>query len=210
MTKFKNNYLIMRHGESEANVLKKVVSDPAIGCKQFGLTAFGQQQISASILAYEGKAPTKIYCSDFKRTQETAKLAAELFSLASVNNDVRLRERYFGDYEGKTAYAYELAWASDLLSDTETEFNVESSHQVCQRMLEMILALENQYNNETILLVSHGDPLQILSTAFHSIPSNFHRNIPHHETAEIKLLASLGDPIPELAAIDELIDELND
>jgi broad specificity phosphatase PhoE len=44
----RNNYLLMRHGESEANVSGVIVSDPATGCDRFGLTEQGLQQISDS------------------------------------------------------------------------------------------------------------------------------------------------------------------
>ncbi len=47
---------------------------------------------------------------------------------------------------------------------------------------------EQVAKNETILLVSHGDILQILQTAFAGIRSGLHRTLPHLETAQLKRL----------------------
>ena len=40
----KNHYLMVRHGESTANVQGLVVTDPAVGCAQYGLTEKGKYQ----------------------------------------------------------------------------------------------------------------------------------------------------------------------
>jgi broad specificity phosphatase PhoE len=41
-----------------------------------------------------------------------------------------------------------------------------------------------------ILLISHGDMLQILRTLVTGISPHKHRSLTHHETAEIKYLVS--------------------
>ena len=51
------------------------------------------------------------------------------------------------------------------------------------------LKLLEEYKGKKILLVSHGDVLQILHTYFSGKPANHHRLIPHLETAEIRELA---------------------
>ena len=71
---FRNSYLLMRHGESDANVSGVIVSDPKIGCEQFGLTDRGSKQIIASVKGFTGEAITQIVCSDFLRTLQTCLL----------------------------------------------------------------------------------------------------------------------------------------
>jgi broad specificity phosphatase PhoE len=63
---------------------------------------------------------------------------------------------------------------------------------VRRRGLDVIEKLERQFDNEVILLVSHGDMLQILLTAFFEIPAEQHRSLPHHKQAEIKSLMVNG------------------
>ena len=64
----------MRHGQSEANVAGIIVSDPQIGCNQFGLTALGQQQVikSASNTSKLNQ-DTLIISSDFLRAKTPQK-----------------------------------------------------------------------------------------------------------------------------------------
>ena len=54
-----------------------------------------------------------------------------------------------------------------------------------QRGLNVIQQLEQEYNNKTLLLVSHGDMLQILRTAFEGVAASLHRKLAHHQTAQI-------------------------
>jgi broad specificity phosphatase PhoE len=48
--------------------------------------------------------------------------------------------------------------------------------------------LERRYSGRAILLVSHGDPLQILQAGFLLIDPSGHRSLPPLETAEIRPL----------------------
>ena len=93
MAVFRNSYLIMRHGQSEANVAGLIVSDPAIGCERFGLTEQGRQQVVASATEYTGEPLSRIICSDFLRTRQTAKLVTEALGLSSPQLEAGLRER---------------------------------------------------------------------------------------------------------------------
>ncbi|MBD1557798.1 histidine phosphatase family protein [Vibrio sp. S9_S30] len=196
MLEFRNTYLLMRHGESKANVAGIVVSDPTIGCDKYGLTDIGKQQVIASAKAYSGKPITLVVHSDFKRTVETAETVKSTLSILDSKVDARLRERFFGTWEGKSSDTYEKVWAKDSVSSTQTDNGVESAQSVCERAWSVLLDLEKAHKNAVILLVSHGDTLQILSTVFHNLASGQHRTLPHHETGQIKLIASAGDCLP--------------
>jgi len=195
MTVFKNSYLIMRHGESDANVKGVIVSDPAIGCEHFGLTQQGSEQVIASGLAYTGEAITQIICSDFLRTQQTAQLIAESLDLPSPQQETNLRERFFGAWEGMSAEHYQGIWQRDQMTEQPADDGVESPEAVLQRGIKSLERLEQQYQDQVILLVSHGDILQILRTPFAGKPPQQHRSLPHHETAEIRRLVSQGDEL---------------
>ncbi len=193
MAVFKNSYLIMRHGESGANVEGVIVSAPAIGCERFGLTQQGSEQVITSGLAYTGEAITRIICSDFLRTRQTAELIAESLNLPSPQHDTGLRERFFGAWEGQSAEHYQGIWQRDQITEQCADDGVEGTVAVLQRGIKVLERLEQQYQNQVILLVSHGDILQILRTLFVGKPPQQHRSLPHHETAEIRWLVSQGD-----------------
>ncbi|MEH6404066.1 MAG: histidine phosphatase family protein [Sneathiella sp.] len=198
MTVFRNSYLIMRHGQSEANVAGVVVSDPAIGCERFGLTKQGSEQVITSALEHEGEGITQVICSDFLRTQQTAKLVVDTLNLPSAQPEKGLRERFFGRWEGKSDKHYQDIWDLDQLNGQPVGNGVESVESVLQRGFKVLERLERQYTNQVILLVSHGDMLQILRTAFIGKLPKLHRSLSHHETAEIKQLVSQGDECPVL------------
>jgi broad specificity phosphatase PhoE len=194
MTKssFRNSYLLMRHGESDANVSGLIVSDPKIGCERFGLTERGSQQVIASARGFTGEAITQIVCSDFLRTLQTAQLVADTLNLPQPQPEVGLRERYFGGWEGMSAEHYENIWQRDE-AGKQSDDHVESPEAVLKRSLSVLNRLEQEYQDQVILLISHGDMLQILSTSFAGISPNKHRSLPHHQTAQIKYLLTQNE-----------------
>ena len=197
MAAFRNNYYLMRHGQSQANVAGKIVSDPAIGCQQFGLTKLGLQQVENSVKNYTGEPLSIIICSDFMRTRQTAELVTKLLALPSPLLDIALRERFFGNWEGQSDDSYEVIWEQDQRRLKKPPNEVEAVDQVLERGLKLIHTLENTHLGETLLLVSHGDMLQILQTIFTGKEANEHRLVPHHQTAEIRPLVFRGEKFPE-------------
>ena len=56
------------------------------------------------------------------------------------------------------------------------------------RVTGLVAELEQRRQGATFLLVSHGDALQILQTAFARREASAHRQLPHLQTAEIRRL----------------------
>lgn len=196
MSVFENTYLIMRHGQSEANVAGVIVSDPDTGCQRFGLTLLGREQARSAVAEYTDFGITRIVCSDFLRTRETAAIAAATLDLPEPQIDIGLRERFFGVWEGQTHEHYQRVWLEDAQGGSPAEHQVESTHQVRRRALEVLVRFEDRYSGERILLVSHGDILQILRTAFVGVSAAEHRSLEHHETGEIRPLVARGENWP--------------
>jgi len=189
INKLKNCYFIMRHGESIANREKIIISDPKIGIKKYGLTDKGRLQIKESIaMSDDLDNKTIIYSSDFLRTKETAKLIKEILNNKKLYFKKNLRERYFGLFDQKSNQNYQNVWLEDKKDPSHKKNNVESVDNVLNRTTSLILALEKKYNLKKILLISHGDPLQILQTAFLKISPANHRKIDHLDVAEIREL----------------------
>lgn len=181
-----NRYFVMRHGESLANRAGVIVSDPKRGTKGWGLTENGRRQAELAANRYHGPVLACVYCSDFLRARETAEVVAKVLNNIPVETATELRERYFGDWEGASAEQYPRVWALDAANPQHSQGHVESVAEVRDRLLVLITALEDRHTDQQVLLVSHGDPLQILQTVFAGIPMRSHRSLPHLEVAEIR------------------------
>ena len=187
--KLKNTYYIMRHGESEGNVKGLIVSSPETGKTSFGLTAKGRSQVIDSL----NNLPVQdyiniVFSSDFLRAVETAEIAADILGTGEVKLHEALRERFFGEYDGKSDENYDEIWEIDRECPSEYPRNIEPPSSVKNRVAEFIKNLESLYKDEGILLVSHGDTLQITGALFRGLDPCRHREIEHLDKAEIRKL----------------------
>ncbi|WGI25280.1 histidine phosphatase family protein [Halomonas alkaliantarctica] len=174
---WRNRYLLMRHGHSQANQQGVIVSSPERGIENFGLSEYGEQQLSQLVADWQWPVPTRVVHSDFLRTTQTAARVAARFGLVP-SVDKRLRERNFGELEGQGDDHYPSVWALDAEDAEHRHHQVEALSAVAQRMQAVIADWEQQVSGDTILLVSHGDPLQILLTALAKKPLTQHREQP--------------------------------
>ncbi|WP_275287478.1 histidine phosphatase family protein [Halomonas elongata] len=181
---FRNGYLLMRHGHSEANRQERIISSPARGIASFGLSARGQTEVGETLAAWRWARPTRVVHSDFLRTTQTAARVAEYFGVAPTS-DAGLRERGFGELDGGEDARYADAWARDAKDASHEHFGVESVETVAERMVAVMRGLERRYEGEVVLLVSHGDPLQILLTALAGVDLRRHRDRPPLQPAEV-------------------------
>ena len=179
-----NRYLLMRHGHSQANAQHLIISTPERGVSEFGLSEQGEAQLATLLGSWHWPKPTRILHSDFLRTTETAQRVAAHFEL-EAQPEPRLRERHFGDYEGMADQYYPEVWAQDAQDPEHRQHGVESVASVAARMQGVIASLESTLRGETILLVSHGDPLQIMLTALEG------RLLSEHRGREALLPASI-------------------
>ena len=177
----------MRHSESKANVAKIIISTPENGVKEdYALSELGREQARISAEKTHLGADTLIFTSDFSRARETAEIVAEVIGAAAPQVTPTLRERHFGEFEEKSNAHYDDVWKHDADSGDHNEFGVESVNANVKRTTAFILELEEKYSDKDILLVSHGDTLQILQTAFERVDAHTHRSLSHLETAEIR------------------------
>ena len=186
----RNRYLAMRHGHSLANEQGIIVSHPDNGCHGYGLSEPGKKQVEKSLRRdVRLDAQSMIITSDFRRALESAQIAQEVLSTrAAPLIETRLRERYFGELELSSDGGYDGVWREDAANPDSELGGMESANQVMRRVTAVISDLEKRYKDATILLVSHGDALQILQTAFARRAAADHRELSHLHTAEIRQL----------------------
>ena len=185
-----NRYFAMRHGHSLANAQGIIVSHPKNGCDGYGLSKLGQTQVTQN-LQQDSRldADTLIVSSDFKRARESAEIAHSVLNCrTSPCMEQRLRERFFGELELTQDSGYEDVWREDAVNPDSNHRGVESVNEVMSRVTSVVTEYEDQYSDATILLVSHGDALQILQTAFARMEGSAHRQLDHLHTSQIRQL----------------------
>ena len=144
-----------------------------------------------------------ICSSDFSRARQTAEIVRAHLGAAEVIIAEALRERCFGDLEGTSAANYARVWAGDEAGSQGggTCCGVEPAAAVLDRVTALVADLERRYSGRDILLVSHGDTLQILQAGFQRLDPSLHRRLPPLNTAEIRELHLAGEPSPGRRAL---------
>lgn len=190
LAKLANRYWAMRHGQSKANLQSIVISHPDNGLHEdFALSELGREQAQTAATESLLTDQTVIYSSDFSRALETAQIVQKALGIRKLHTTKKLRERHFGNWEKlDQSNVYKTVWDTDRKNADHTEHDVESVNGVLDRVTSFILELEKKYQGKDILLVSHGDVLQILQTGFQKTNPAKHRDLPHLEVAEIREL----------------------
>ena len=166
-----------------------VISAPENGVDHFGLTPTGRRQVRNSLSgATFLDRGIRIFSSDFKRARETAEIAAGILGAKEpVTPTANLRERFFGEFERGPDTIYRGVWERDA-QNAPAGAHVESPGAVLERVKACISEIEAAHSHGTILLVAHGDTLQITLAWFNHLPPHRHREIPHLDTAELRRL----------------------
>ena len=185
-----NRYHVLRHGHSEGNAQNVIVGDPQRGVDGFGLTNLGRDQVALTLHQHrvEFADVSKIVASDFLRTRQTAAIVGAFLSI-DVELSPMLRERFFGKWEHSDCGNYQEIWKQDALTPHKSTDGVESVLEVAKRTTDLVRRIESQVSGQHVLLVSHGDPLQILLTAICGRDLNRHRSMPVLQTAELRPIA---------------------
>ena len=165
-------YLI-RHGETDWNAAGRYQGQSDIPLNRTGIQ---QARKIAGRLSKE--KIDAIYSSDLSRARETAEQIAQAHKL-KVTSDARWRELSFGDWEGLT-YPEMEAKAPDELAlwrSDPTQYappHGETFTQLAKHVLSAFNELNDLDAEQTVVIVSHGGPLQILLC--HVLGVNFQRH----------------------------------
>jgi isoleucyl-tRNA synthetase len=186
----RNEVILMRHGESENNILDILsaykASDP------YGLTDAGKKETEEA--AQRLGTIDIIYASDVRRAKETAEIVQKITG-AELVFDERLREYDMGVWSGKTDKEFQREW-SFLTRTQRTPEGAEDYGTIKSRVVGAVEEINQKHEGKRILIVSHGDPVRIIKLQYGSDIGN-----PPHAT-----------PIPVDVSIKDLhrprIDEL--
>lgn len=155
-----------RHGQTGWNLDNRIC-----GVTDVFLTYNGLEQ--AKNLAKEIKMFGNIdviICSPLQRAIQTAQIVSDRIGVPFVI-DERLTEWDYGKYEGMDRHA-------DGFAKNKTEFGVkmgktgESLLELAHRVYGFLDEIINNYENENILLVSHGGVCRIIETYFNDMTND--------------------------------------
>ena len=167
-----NKYFVIRHGESENNVLGIENSD--ISNNHWHLTEKGKEDarekanVLESIIGDESRRGENkidlIFSSDFTRTRETAEIIAEKLGIGEkgVILDERLREFNTGEFDGKKHSKNKSYFSSELEKFEKRAPGGENLTELKNRMTEFLYEIDKKYKNKNILIVSHEHPIWLL------------------------------------------------
>lgn len=172
----RTRFVLLRHGQTEHSAEKRYSgsSDPQ-------LTELGWKQArrAAEAVSKLGQID-RIIASPTTRTQETASACAE--ALGVTAGDVvtvdGFREVDFGDFEGLTRdeaqKKYPDEFAAWQASTTQAPPNGESISALHRRITRARLKLQEEYEGETVLVVTHMTPIKsVIRQALESGPNTF-------------------------------------
>ncbi len=159
-----NEYLILRHGDT---IYAKGKPQDIIYSKSddssLGLTEKGKKQIKALAKRLKRDGVDLIFSSDYLRTKETADIIAQELGL-KVKLNKKLRDVSLGVYRGKKK---EELYKDFPVQGIKIRFykkpkGGEDWLNCRKRMINFITGIDRKYDNKTILIISHGDPLWLL------------------------------------------------
>ena len=156
--------IAIRHGETAWNVDTRIQ-----GQLDIPLSANGRWQAERLSAALRNEPIKAIYASDLARAWETAQYVAQATGVA-LTEEIGLRERGFGDFEGKT-----FAEIAELLPEQSVRWRKrdpafapaggESLIDLTSRVLTAVHRVAAQHPGELIALVAHGGVMDVLYRA---------------------------------------------
>ena len=169
--------LIIRHGETEENA-RHICQGQSHGT----LTDRGKEQARALGRELALQEVKCCYSSDLRRASETAKLilSEHLGEEVPLIFDARLRERYFGSFEGKVFPPY-----SDEIVPLD---EVEKAPEIAARLRSFLEEIRPLYGAEdTVMIVSHGYTLRVLFALLEGIPFSRLSEVPTPQNCSVRL-----------------------
>lgn len=155
---------LVRHGETEWNVQKKVQ-----GHVDSPLTALGVKQAESVAGKLNDIHFDAVFSSDLLRAKRTAEIIIQEKKLA-IRTSRALRERHYGIYEGKPSADYQAATAhvweefNKLTEEERKTFpypdGIESDEQLGSRFITFLREIAISHMEKTVLVVSHGGALR--------------------------------------------------
>lgn len=171
-------FLFLRHGQAKNNV-ERILAGRTKG---FPLTELGIQQAEKIGDFLKPLHISKIYCSPIERAEQTARIVANKVDLGH-EVDERLIELDMGAFTGMHYDTMFEKHGNVFLKFYQghpvVENNgIETFSSVKKRILDIVDHCSKKHNEETVLLVTHMDPIKsIISTILQPRPESLYEMI---------------------------------
>lgn len=153
---------IARHGQTDWNVQHKAQGHTDIPLNDTGKKQAEQLRENIKNIRFDA-----VYASPLKRASETAEIAVG--DRNEITYDDRLKERSFGDFEGKEINSWVEATGYDI-GDLKLNTNVGNIEPV-----KNVLARVKDFLDD--LKAKHGDNAVVLVVAHGQVSRGFHHNL---------------------------------
>lgn len=152
---------LVRHGESQSNVLNVLSSYPELkGRTERHLTTRGERQAKEAGEKLRDEGIDVIIASPLTRTLETAQAIGDIIGVP-VFKDIRLRETDFGAYNTESADLFFLKYTNPRERiTTDGSDGVESSLSLRDRVESLLFDIAEEFPRQKVVLVSHADTLE--------------------------------------------------
>ncbi|SIR85375.1 histidine phosphatase family protein [Micromonospora avicenniae] len=146
--------IVWRHGNTDWNAANRVQ-----GQTDVPLNDLGRDQARASAPLLAALRPDAIVASDLSRAADTAAALAAVTGLP-VASDARLRERYFGRWQGLTltevAERFPDEYARWRAGDPDPGAEIETLHDLGKRVGAALTAAAAAAPGGTVVVATHG------------------------------------------------------
>ncbi len=153
------SFYFIRHGQTDWNAEERFM-----GSTDISLNSTGREQAQQALELVQNLPIDMIVTSSLARAKETADIINKKLQLPIIV-DARIKERNFGDLEGKT-YAEDLAYKEKILIENPELIEKETGHapppngepysEFSNRILEAMNEHLNNNPEKNILFSSHG------------------------------------------------------
>ena len=141
---------LVRHGETSWNAIGRIQGQTDIPLNEQGIQ---QAERLATRLEGEQLKWDYVITSDLLRAKETGEVIARKLNIPMLEDDIRLRERFFGEIEGTTKEERIAKWGEDV---SFTDLGAETFEELQERAVSLFNELYEKYPSANILCVTHG------------------------------------------------------
>ncbi len=157
-------FYIIRHGQTNWNKEGRIQGKTDIELNEKGI-----EQAKEARKILENYPIDMIVASPLKRARKTAEIINEVKNVPIIFKE-ELEERGFGDFEGKIRKEiHDEILDSEILANysVNKEYKgIETIHDLCDRVWDLIDKLKEEYQDKNILLVTHGGVTRAISGYF--------------------------------------------
>ena len=180
-------FILVRHGESEANYNGIFAGNYDADLKERGMLQ--AERTSQYIL--ENYKVDKVYASDLKRAYKTGKSFSDIAGVEIVKSP-QLREIKAGEWDGKKftdiMKLYEKdygVWLSDIGNARCT--GGESVKELGERVMGELLKIAKENEGKTVLIATHATPIRVTQTLIQNGDLSEMKNVPWVSNASVSV-----------------------